>query len=212
MLLIAPIGSAANARPRLLSLYSDQLEVLSESERDAFLTGRAMVMRGMRLLRLPPQAIPEHPERQWPTDLTGAISHDGGQVAVWLRRGRSESLGLDLRAIRADAQAGPLSGTELHLLAHQPGLTRMRPEERRMGAISAKHALSRGLASRLGTAVGPADLEVRASARSGISLRLADAVLYGLRPGSRFRVELRVMPGLVLTRVLVGALPRLRPC
>lgn len=212
LLLIAPLAPATDARPRLLALYRDQLAALSESERDTFLTARAMATRGMRLLRLQPQAIPGHPEAAWPLNMIGAISHDGGQVAVWLRRGRSESLGLDLQAIRPDAQAGLLSGTELHLLAQLPGLARLRPEEKQAGAISAKQALSRGLALHLGAAISPADLEIQTSARSGISLGLADAALHGLRADSDFRVELRVMPGLVLTRIAIGALPRLRPC
>ncbi|RJE86641.1 hypothetical protein [Paracoccus onubensis] len=212
LLLIAPLAPAADARPRLLALYRDQLTALPESERDMFLTARAMATRGMRLLRLQPQAIPGHPEVAWPSGMVGAMSHDGGQVAVWLRRSGSETLGLDLQAIRPDAQAGLLSGTELHLLAQQPGLARLRPEEQQAGAISAKQALSRGLALQLGVPVSPADLEIRASARSGINLRLMDAALHGLRVDSDFRVELRVMPGLVLTRVAVGTLSPLRPC
>ncbi|SEN21032.1 4'-phosphopantetheinyl transferase EntD (siderophore biosynthesis) [Paracoccus alcaliphilus] len=209
LLLIAPLASASRARPRLRALYRDHPAMMPEAGRDAFLTGRAMVTRGMRLLGMTPQVVDDE-GAVWPKGLAGAVSHGGGQVGVWLRRGGAGSLGLDLRAIGDGAQG--LSQHELHLLSQQPGLARMRPEERQAGAISAKHALARALAPQLGAAVSPAALTVRASARSGISLGLADAALSGPGVEGGFRVELRVMPGLVLTRVAVGRPARLRLC
>ncbi|RJL19447.1 hypothetical protein [Paracoccus siganidrum] len=212
LLLIAPLAPASQARPRLLALYRDRLAAIPESGRDAFLTGRAMATRGMRVLGLRPKVVAERIGAAWPEGLAGAIGHGGGQVGVWLRRDGTESLGLDLRKIGGEAQAKMLSQHEWHLLSRQPGLARMRPEERVAGAISAKHALARALALQLGVAASPAALLVRPSARSGICLGLADARQHGLSAEDGFRVELRVMPGLVLTRVAVGQLARLRLC
>lgn len=216
LLLIAPVAPAAEARPRLLALYSDHLPSVPERGRDAFLTGRAMVARGMRLLSLTPQAISPLAGANWHGDMTeglaGATSNDSGQVAVWLQRNAWCWLGLDLREIEADSQFDELSSKETQLLSQQGSLARMQSDERWAGAVSAKHALSRALAPQLGCTASPAALAVRFSTQSGISLGLKDARQAGLHADDVFCVELRVMPGRVLTRVAVGRLARTSLC
>lgn len=209
MLLIAPILPASRARPRLLALYRDQLSKLPAASHGAFLTGRAMATRGMRIMGLPARALSAPDLRP---DLSFAVSHDGSQVAVWLRRPGQYSLGLDLREIGDDPVSQPLTAAEALILSQQPGLARMRPDEYRAGAISAKHALTRALEAWIGDFGGPSVFEVRPSRRSGIALGYTDATVLGFKAEDTHHVELRVMSGCVLTRIAVSAPVRRRLC
>ncbi|MDO5631152.1 MAG: hypothetical protein Q4G22_04870 [Paracoccus sp. (in: a-proteobacteria)] len=216
LLMTAPVADPRLAGPRLRALYPllPQFAGWTSQRQAEFLTARALVMRGMRIFGQTPRPVLPAPEAppDWGEGITGSISYAAGQVGVWLSRSVDRGPGLNLLPITG----GPdmLTAAEIRLLDHLPGLARMAGRERLAAAVSAKRALVKALAVCGRGRFSPGCAEVVLSDLPGVTLSLTHDLGVGLWRGTRFRVGLRVLPGLVMTQVSVPCRPGLAavPC
>lgn len=196
LLMSAPIAPVSRAGPRLRSLYPE-LPGGGAERQAAFLTARALVMRGMRILGQPPVPVP--PMRDGAAPWGGSISYTSDRVAVWLCRDPALNPGLNL--MEPGDLPGSVDDEEAELLNRLPALARMTPDERIAAALSARRALFKALAPRIGPPPPGDCVKVVALAQSGLTLSLRRALGPGLPEGIRFRTEIRAFPGFVLTWV-----------
>ena len=201
LLMIAPIAAADRAGPRLRGLYP--VDEGAEGRGAAFLTARALAMRGMRILGQAPVPLSARADAppDWGAGMGGSISYAAQQVGVWLCRDATRSPGLNL--MRTGDPPDQQAPEEIALLDRLPGLARMTRPERLAAAQSARRALAKALWPRVGAGLAPGCAVVVPAQQSGITLSLTRGIGPGLESGMLFRVELRVFPDLVLTRISV---------
>lgn len=212
LLMIAAIAPASQAGPRIRALYPMAKDQNWPEQRlNGFFSARALVARGMRLMGHEPVAVSPGGSAapDWGRHFDGSISYGPSHVAVWLSCDTTHGHGLHLFRIGDATDA--VTRAERHILTLLPGLQRLTMEERLAAAVSAKRALAKALAPRIESQAGRHCATVVGAAQSGITLSLTDDLATDLRRGSRFRVDLRVYPGLVLTRISVPAPAAIRP-